>query len=393
MVRSINFHDVSVYMEGPVEDLIIDILRDDCFFTYDPPVKDIKKVDQVFEISDDKQILSETNIKNIGDFMIYAFQYIPGQKHYATLALGGFLYSQNISENSIMQVGEYIVNNAPNNLFKGTKEHEKTNGFMQVLVHDSLEGEEKKKTGLTTLKEMFRDTEVSIADLTKILWNNSLPNSHTFQPNGIFADTYAEVTVDYKNKETRWVNLKSLKDEEGRPLPPKRLQEHLIRHVLTDINYIDDISMSAISREEKMPISFYIQSRLRDPVLYICENTQSMIDNYNALPLAHQRGSNNILALVIDEYESIGLIGTIERSTIPGIYLSRDKTDLRRFIQYKGEIIEQDPILPDRNKLTDALILLKKINDVYPWYDDKFATFVKLGMILAYGYVFKSEYG
>ena len=386
-----DFREVSVYRDGPVEDMIIDILTDDCYFLHDKPQEIKKDIVNNFQISDDKQRLSPINIKNIGDFIIYAFQHIPGQKHYATLALGGFLYSQNISQNSIIELGEYIIDNAPANLFKKSKESEKTNGFLTVLVHDSSEDTEKKKTGLTTLKEMFKDTEVPLRELTKILWTNSAPSFHTFQPNGIIADSYKEITIDFDNKETRMYTIKMTKGDED--YYPKKMSAHIIRHVLTDINYIDDISAANISKEELMPISFYIQSRLRPPRLYICENTREMIENYHSLPLAHQSGSNEILSMVIDEYESIGLIGVIERSTIPGVYLSRDSQTLRRFIQKGGEVIEVAAELPDKEKLKEALILLKQINDVYPWYDDKFATFVKLGMLLPYGYVFKSEYG
>ena len=389
-----DFREVTVYEDGPVEDLISSILIDDCFFS-----KEIQTEEQVVKsnlelnISIDKRTLSETNIKNIGDFIIYAFQHIPGQKHYATLALGGFLYSQNISQDSIADLGEYIIDNAPENLFNSSKEDEKHNGFLAVLIHDSCEDTEKQKTGLTTLKKIFEETEVPLRELTKILWTNAAPDYHIFTPNGIYADTYKEVTVDFKNKETRLLNLKTVIDDEGVRQAPKVLNSQVIKHVLTDINYIDDISASRLSHEEKMPISFYIQSRLKPSHLYIYKNTKEMIENYDSLPLAHQKGSNNILALVIDEYESIGLIGSIERSTIPGIYLSRDGKTLRRFIQKEGEVVEVKPFLPNKEKLIEALNLLKRVNDVYPWYDDKFATFVKLGMLLPYGYVFKTVYG
>ncbi len=390
-----DFREVSVYEDGFVEDLISEILIDDYFFE--------KKVEDAHtqngfaadsfkpKMTENKQNLTKTNIKNIGDFILYAFQHISGQKHHATLALGGFLYSQNISQESILDLGEYIIDHAPNDLFKNSKEVERTNGFLKVLMHDSVEDEEKKKTGLNTLKEIFKDTEVPLRELTKILWTNSSPSFHTFQPNGINAESYKEITIDFDNKETRSYTIKMAKGDDD-DYYPKKMTSHLIKHVLTDINYIDDISGSKLSKEEQMPISFYIQSRLKPARLYICENTYEMIDHYDAIPLAHQKGSNEILAMVIDEYESIGLIGMIESSTIPGVYLSRDGKDLRRFILKEGEIVEVSPSLPNAERLKEALILLKQINDAYPWYEDKFATFVKLGMILPYGYVFKSEY-
>ena len=127
-----DFREVSIYKDGPVEDLVGSILSEDCFFSHDSSSTDNSHQNFEINISNDKRILSQTNIKNIGDFIIYAFQQIPGQKHYATLALGGFLYSQNIAQDSIADLGEYIIDNAPDNLFKASKEDEKLNGFLAV---------------------------------------------------------------------------------------------------------------------------------------------------------------------------------------------------------------------------------------------------------------------
>lgn len=391
-----DFREVSTYEDGYVEDLISDILIEDCFFSrkeVETPTNGMIADGSKFQISQDKQNLSQTNIKNIGDFIIYAFQHISGQKHYATLALGGFLYSQNISQESIMLLGEYIIDNAPDGLFKESKEVERTSGFLQVLVHDAVEDTEKKKTGLTTLKEIFKETEVPIRELTKILWTNSAPRFHKFNPHGIDTATYKEVSIDFVNKETRLYNLKRNVGEDGEEKPPIKLSGQIIRHVLTDMNYIDDISSSKAAIIEKMPVSFYIQSRLMKDCFYIRDNTKSMIEEYDSIPLAHERGSKEILSLIINEYESIGLIGTIERSKIPGIYLSRDKKQLRKFVYLEGEVVEIEPKKPLKEDLINSLSLLRQINDAYPWFEDKFATFVKLGMLLPYGYVFKSEYG
>ena len=388
-----DYRDVSVYRDDSVEELLLTILEEDCFFYRKPEEQKEEYTHHDFKAQNqDTQALTETNVKNIGDFMIKAFQEISGQKHYATLALGGFLHNKNVSEEDITRIGEYIINNAPDDLFSGSKETERTSGFLPTLIHDSKEDEEKERTGLTTLKDMFKGTSISVADLTKVLWINSSPQFHTFAPNGENLATYEKVTIDFLNKETKLINYKAPApdDEEG---SPKRLSGQIIKHVVTDINYIDDISSSPVSGEENMPISFKIKSRLKPDRLIIKNTTKDFIENYDSLPLAHSPGSKNILSLVIDEYESIGLMGVTERSTLPGIYISRDGKQLRRFIQKHGEIVECFPELPDKEKLKDALKLLKKINDAYPWYDDKFATFVKLGMIIPYGYVFKTQYG
>lgn len=386
-----DFRDVTVYKDGSVEQLVMDILQYDCHFTFNPDkVRHHNSQSSNIEILDHKKQLSSHNIKSIGNMMIDAFQHISGQKHYATLALGGFLYSRNISIDSIRALGEYIVIHAPDNLFKNSKDVELSSGFVQVLVHDSIENTEKAKTGLNTLREIFTDTDVHVGDILRTLWNHTLPDSHIFEPNGKQGKVYPEIILNFKDKKTLYCTKKDVKEDENEY--SVIIDSKIIEHVLTDMNYIDDISASRVDKIENKAISFKLESRFMNDVLYIFPNTDEMIKKYESLPLAHQEGAKKIMAFVIDEFEKIGIIGEIERSAIPGIYLSRDGTELRRFIQKNSEIVECDAIPPDKEQLCAALSLLKQINDAYPWYDDKFATFVKLGMILPYGYVFKTQF-
>lgn len=390
------FKDVSVYEDGYVEKLIRDILSEDCYLTRDFAKE--KEMSTLQQSTGDKpssngiQVLSQNNIRNIGDLIIKSFPHIPNMKHQATLALGGFLYHNNIDKKSIENLGNYIIDNAPDDLFRQSKEAERSGGFMQTLVHDASEGDpDKKKTGLTTLKELFQGTPVPMREFLNILWLNACPIYHKFTPNGIDTQTYQEVKIDFQKNETSVSTFKNGTDDEGNPVRVK-LSSQVIKHVLMDFSYIDDISSPYVEFQEKGPITFYTQSNVMENRQYFFNSTDELLEMYRTIPLAHARGSTEILSLVLNEYENIGLIGTKEGSQRPGIYFSRDFKQLKKFVEIDGKVVEVEPTLPSKSDLSNALILLHKINDTYPWYEDKFATFVKLGMILPYGYVFKTRY-
>ena len=74
----------------------------------------------------------------------------------ATVALGGFLSSMGVSQKSLIDIGNYVIDNKPSpNFFKMSDDAERTQGFIPSLLHDSEENVTKKKQGLTSLKERF----------------------------------------------------------------------------------------------------------------------------------------------------------------------------------------------------------------------------------------------
>lgn len=386
------FSEISTYDEKNIEDLVREILEDNGF-VYNAPV--VLANENTIYSTQNTHDLKELNVQKIGDLVLELWPLIDGSKQIATLSLGGFLYHMGVSESSLIDIGNYVVDNAPQGLFKGSPEHERTVGFMTALLHDVREQSTDKKTnGLTFLKELFYG-KTSMMHLTKTLWLNSRPYSHEFYPSGSDARRYSKVCIDFGNHLiTQYSMVQGKYDKEtdsyGSPVVDS---QRIIFHSLDDFLYIDDISSPPEPNVVYKPISFVATNELGVPKKYIFDNTDEMFNKYGSIPGAHDKNTDITLRHIINEYERIDLIGEIESSKNPGIYLSRDQTKLRRFIKTADGIVEEEPKCPEKDDLISALKLLKKINNVFPWHEDKFATFIKLGLILPYSYLIKQNYG
>lgn len=388
------FDDISVYGEKNIQDFIEDIFLESFFPLNVEQPSTSPQGGLNFVQQEDHNLLSR-NIKAIGDLIIKAWPLIDGQKQEATLALGGFLHRMNVSEQSIRDIGNYVIDHKNNpNFFKHDDETERTSGFMTSLLHDTKENDLDKKTnGLTFLKNIFQG-KIPSNELSKILWLNSRPSSHSFYPNGQIAKTYDKVKLDFENKRISYYEMGQGKwnDDKGDFDDPIVKKNKMIFHSLDDFQYVDDISSPYESDVINKKVSFIATNELGQSKKYIFENTSEMFKHYGDIPGAHIPGSEIILRHIINEYERIGLIEETEGSSVPGIYLSRDGKNMRRFIQTEVGVDETDNILPDKEELASALKLLTRINEVYPWEGDKFGVFVKLGIILPYGYIFKSHF-
>lgn len=386
------FEDISIYGEKTIQDFLEDIFLESFFQLTQ---EDISPTSSNYTVKSEYHDLEPHNIRNIGDLIIKAWPLIDGQKQEATLALGGFLYKMQVSEESIRAIGDYVIDNKNNpNFFKHDDETERTSGFMTSLLHDTKAKEDDKKTnGLTFLKSIF-EGKISSNELSKTLWLNSRPMSHSFLPNNSIAKDFVEIKIDFDRHNITAYNLKQgawNEDEEKFDKPVVKTNQ-IIFHSLDDFKYLDDISSPYESNVIYKKTSFVTTNELGMSQKYIFENTEDMIHNYNSIPGAHVPSSENILRHIINEYERIGLIEEIEDSSNPGIYFSRDGETLRRFILTEKGIEELKPECPDKQDLINALEMLTKINEVYPWEENKFGAFIKLGLLLPYGYVFKSHF-
>lgn len=389
------FADISTYGEKPIQELLEDIFVDN-FFPLSP--KNVQPtVNNNYDLSIEKHNLEERNIRSIGELMLRGLPLIGGEKHDAILALGGFLSTMNVSEESIIDIGNYIIDNNKNpNLFSHDNETERTTGLMTTLLHDVKEGneEDRAKRGLSYLKKIF-EGKIPSNELSKILWLNSRPTSHSFYPEGTSAQGFYKIKIDFQHRKMEYIDMKKGKwnEEKGDFDEPTILRRSPVYHSLDNFEYIDDLSSSSYEPNViGKKISFTSTNEREESKRYIFENTEDMFKNYPSLEGAHGPRAQDILKQIVNEYERIGLILEIEGSSKPGIYLSRDGETIRKFIKTKNGIDEVSPKAPDKAKLRDALKLLTKVNEVYPWESDKFGVFVKLGLILPYGYLFKNSF-
>ena len=375
------FKDISVIEGKNPEDLIFEILEDHLF------VRKSLSEDKIEESYEDNlHDLTDENIKNIGNLIIEYWPEIDGEKQEASLALGGFLNTQGVSQKSIIEIGEYVLDNAKTKIFRGSDDYERTSGFIPSLLHDSKQKTAPKRTGLTSLGDKFK-TKKDISKFKKILWMNTALK-HTFYPDGQDTEKYPKVVMDFSSKTTKLYNVKKKRDKDGNLFASNETSNQ-IGHVPVSISYINDLSGKDQLYDEHKPIKIKIKTRNNIEHDYIFKSTDDLLRNYNSLPHCHVRSGKEIGSALFREYEDLSLIDTIDSSSRPGIYPNTNKNGLRKFVGSKDGLKEVYPNPPNKDTLISSILLLEQIRDAYPWHEDKFATIFKLGMILPYGYCYK----
>lgn len=377
-----SFKEISIIRDIQVEDLIFEILEDHLF------VRKSISTDSLYISQPETNIhdLTPENIKNIGNLIIEYWPEIDGEKQEASLALGGFLNAQGVSQKSIIDIGEYVLENKNYGMFKGSDDYERNSGFIPSLLHDSNQPSAQKRTGLTSLSEKFFEKK-DVSRFKKVLWLNTALH-HTFYPNGQDAEKYPKVVLDFDTNTTRFYSIKTKKDSDGNPYPSNEISTK-IGNIPLSISYINDLSGKPQLYNEDKPIKLKILTKNDIQYDYIFTNTNELLRNYNSLPHCHVENGSKIGSFIFREYEDLLLIDTIDSSSRPGIFPNTSQNGLRKFVQTKQGLEEIQPYLVNREELIDALNLLEEIRDVYPWHEDKFASIIKLGLLLPYGYCYK----
>lgn len=375
------FKDISVYIDKPIEELIYEIFEEAGFTIDYNHQKEL--AERKIALDSSEHDLPQQNIENIGDFIINAWPLIDGEKQMATVALGGFLTSMGVSKKSLIDIGNYVIDNKPNpNFFKMSDDAERTQGFIPSLLHDSEDDSNKEKQGLTSLKERFRG-KYDIHKMSRLLWINSCPKTHKFYPNERYTNQYDEVVLDFHKKQIRLNHIRQGKED----VVP--ISNDIVNHIVDNFEYIDDISTPMKLDISEMPIQFDMLTPNGDMKKYIFRDRQNWFDNFHKMYGAYTSKNSKIPGYILKEYEDLGVIRTIEGSSRSGIYLSKDGSMFRKFVDSEDGIEEVACEAPDPEQVKDALILLKQIEEAFPWTGDKFAATIKHALILPYGFSFK----
>lgn len=385
------FSDISVYDEKPVEELVEDIL-----IAFQCGIDTSAKQNQfvVEENRPDEQSLSHRDVKAIGNLVIELWPDINSQKQEATLALGGFLYSRGVSQRSIMEIGDYVIDNKNDpNFFKGTDEYERTQGFMAAMLHDTLKQESKQKTGLTSIVKKF-EGHPKLFKIAKTLWISTNPSFHSFYPDGNNTQNYNQITMDFKSNEMTMYTLTPKTTKEGE-FYEQRLNSDKISHCIQNLTSINDISAPFEEDDFEKPLEVELVQKNGNSIKKMFKTPVEFFINYhNTVGVACSKTTaSKIIRSIYTEYNNLSLIDEKEFSSRPGIYYSETDKKIHKFISKSGQIIEEKPILPSKQKLKEALELLTQINEVYPWAEGKFGIFTKMSFLLPYGYIFKNNFG
>lgn len=383
------FGEMSVYDEQPIEDLVADILIEN-LFQYNPVMKSqVQKqnynIDTEYPIHD----LKKENIRMIGDLIIKYWPKIHGSKQIATVFLGNYLKKMGVSFESLQKIVDYVIDNKNDpNFFSKSDEVERTHGFGASILHDYYkDNDEKLKGGKTKLLSIFQEHGVDTVQINKILWVACEPPFHRFYPQGQRGKKYPLITLSFENDTIIYDEMSIAKTDDG--MMEIISSSEVIRHCIQKITYINDISVPRELDFHEKPVALKI-SKNNTYKDFFYSNRADMFSNYSKIDGAYAITPNKkIPEHIFAEYEDMGLIESIDSSSRAGIYLSKDMKSIRRFVETPQGLEETPSVFPDKDKLTDAMLLLKQIRDAFPWTEDKFEATVKLGLILPYSFIFK----
>ena len=330
--------------------------------------------------------LDDFNIKIIGDLILEAYPKIDGQKHTATLALGGYLFNKNISYQSVLKIGDYVAQKAPENLFKS-----KT-AFVETLTHDIKEGDStRKQTGLGTFEEILAPY-YNKERIGKKLHLATNPTFHKFWPDGRYSKRYNEIIINHEQNYITKNIIQTSLSKEG-DIIENKIQNHRIKHSIEEIILYDDISDTETKSDWEKPVQIYFKTNGEMQKSEIYQNPNDLFQRYRRLKGAYTDHAKSIIEEIYREYEDLGFIRKINSSTRPGIWYDEKNQQINKFIKEKNDMIKTTPEQPNKKDLTKAIKLLKKINNVLPWADGKFGYLVRIGLTLPYADILKYYYG
>lgn len=372
-----SFDEIGEVVEENISDLIHNALISN-FFTINP---EKPKLYEPQKINTEQRTLSQFNVERIADLIANLFPSMDGQKHYCTLALGGYLKTQNIDPNSIFQIGQRIIEKR-GDIFKSER------AFMTTLMHDSTTSVAGEATGLKTLQDNLDGLiDRGIFAKKMHLWTQS--PKHSFYPNGEIGTEYTQISISYQHHNMSKANIRLKKqDNDFVPIVKNQIT---VKHAINDIMIVDDISHKSILPHHQQPLYFTYTTRNGQFKSQIYPNLKEMFENYDKIQGAHFSGSKQILELIYNEFEEFDLLTHVTESSRPGIFLNREKNGLKRYFLKDG--IEEVKIeRPSKNSLKEAVALLNKIKENYPWKDGKFGIFIKNVFSIPFAYIRKTYF-
>lgn len=329
------------------------------------------------------QYLNDSDIEGIGEFLLEYLPKIHGQKHTFCLAFGGFLYKKGINLESVQKIGDYVVKRVPEGFFKNNE------AFIQTLTHDiTFNDSARLVTGLPTVEEIlepFCNKEI-IGKQLHLLTN---PLYHKFWPHGRYAKTYTEIVINYVQNYMIQNTIQPTITKDG------ELQENVVKntkvlHNIEKIHYVDDISEKVKMNRWEKPVQIVFSTKFFTEESPVYHNTEALFSGYRQMVGAHGDYAKGILEAVYNEFESLNLIDTVESATRPGIWMSRKTNKLVKYINIDGVVQYVEPKKPSRVQLVEALRLLKKTQETYPWKGEKFGLVCKMALTMPYSYILKS---
>ena len=378
------FGDIGIYKE-PLNDLLREIFTSNGF-SEDKRLEYIKPLKSNIHTMTSSPQLSDFSIRNIGDLIIEAYQKIPGQKHTATLALGGYFFNKKLSLESVTMLGHYIVDNAPQDLFKNNE------AFIDTLTHDIREQDESRlQTGLPTFEDILSPF-YSKEYIGKKLHLATNPAFHKFWPDGRYGKKFDEIIINH-NQNYITKNIIQTKFDSDGEIIDNVIQNHRIEQSIEGIKKFNDISHPEEVLDWDKPVQVLFkktnQQAEKSPIY---KNPTELFRKYRNLPGVYTDHAKSIIESIYREYELLDYIEEEKTSTRPGIFYDTEEGQLKKYIKENQQIVYVEPQKPSKEDLVSSLELLQKINDIYPWQEGKFGFFVKTVLTMPYADILKYHF-
>ena len=378
------FDDIGTYKE-PLNDLLRELFVNNGF-QENKQLEYIKPLKNTIDAMTASPDLTLFGIKNIGNLLIEAYQKIPGQKHTATLALGGYFFNKKLSLQTVTTLGEYVVQNAPEGLFKNNE------AFITTLTHDIREQDETRlQTGLPTFEEIL-SPYYSKEYIGKKLHLATNPAFHKFWPDGRYGKKFNEIIINHKQHYITKNVIQTKFDSDGEIID-NIMQNYRIEQSIEGIRKFNDISHPEKVLDWDKPVQLLFQKnnqQIEKSPVY--KNPTELFKKYRNLPGVYTDHAKSIIESIYREYELLDYIEEEKTSTRPGIYYDTEEGQLKKYILEKQQSKYVEPELPTTEQLTESLKLLQKINEIYPWQKGKFGFFVKTALTMPYADILKYHF-
>lgn len=320
---------------------------------------------------DSPKSLSSFTIPKLGDFLIPIYKYNDGSKYYMTLAVSRYL-SDFIDEESIILLGEYIIENTEKNFFKDD------NHFLKILTSSYHNDKDKPQTGGRTLYDDYAKDVYP----AKEFWFKIIAYTDSdvwFSPTGTRGKSYLKINL--QNSENQVVVESWAKNKKG--------EEYLksVRPVLGfQIRNIKRIRNPIIEDAPETYEMQYIPAGQQKVKKLVGSNMKDIEDGLKKeVGLILDSNYKMIFNQIIVHLSKINFIDTTVGSSVPGIF--NIDGEIRRFDYNKNEV------LPKYNKedLIGAVELLNQIKDVFPTDTDKLGNICRIGLLLPFYHILKSN--
>lgn len=310
------------------------------------------------------------HVQKLAEFFVELFKLIDGQKHYATLQLGGY-FARHIDVESAKKIGYEM---AKSGIFKND------NLFIQTLLKSYGKDEENNDLsgGNKLYEDHFSDFISKEEFYGKLIFYTG--SSFEFYPSGRRGKSFKKIFINQHRKRVDMISC-AIKQQDDEYIEVERSSESCIGYIPIRIEEIFNPLLPAAP--PRLVIDFVNISNERYPIEG--QTMSEIIAKFRELPGAVTGNAyNTALNQIIMRFRELNMIDVSKKSSVPGIF------------EINGEMRRYDtdgtPMVIRNADPGDALQLLDDIRRIVPWSDEDFGNIVRIGLLFPFTHILR-QYG